>query len=288
MKSILVCLALFSSAALAFAAHHTDLEYGHAGGESLKLDAYVPDGPGPHAVVILVHGGGWTGGDKNGGKDGKSYIQPMHAPLERAGYAWFSINYRLAPKHRYPANLEDVQMAIRWVRNNTARFDLDPKKIVLCGESAGGHLASMAAVRAGANSGLAAVVAFYTRFELTGVQLPDGAELPPKIAALIGGDKVDGPTRVLLRDASPLHHVKAGLPPFLLLHGTADASVPFEQSPTMQAKLRGAGVRADLITVEGGIHGMDGWDEAGQTNYKAQIVAWLNRTLGRETKTAQR
>eukprot|EP01031_Cornospumella_fuschlensis_P017692 gene17692-21640_t len=89
------CLAL-AAATSASAATHLDLEYGQAAGVSLRLDAYVPDGPGPHPTVILVHGGGWSGGDKDGGRS-KGYMVPMHAPLTAGGFAWFSINYRLAP-----------------------------------------------------------------------------------------------------------------------------------------------------------------------------------------------
>ncbi len=89
-----------------------DVEYGRAGGERLLLDAGVPPGPGPHPAVILVHGGGWTTGDKSGNGRG-AFMVPLHAPLQRAGFAWFSINYRLAPKHRFPACVEDVETAIR-------------------------------------------------------------------------------------------------------------------------------------------------------------------------------
>jgi acetyl esterase/lipase len=87
--------------AAATAAVQTDIEYGRADGVSLKLDAAVPDGVGPFPAVILVHGGGWTGGDKSGGPK-KGYMAPMHEPLSAAGFAWFSINYRLAPTFRHP------------------------------------------------------------------------------------------------------------------------------------------------------------------------------------------
>src|SRR3954453_8729817 len=107
-------------ARLATAAHLTDIEYGTAAGESLKLDAYVPDGAGSFPAVILVHGGGWNAGDKSGGPK-KGYMAPMHEPLQQAGFAWFSINYRLAPKQPYPACIDDVETAIRWVKANAAK-----------------------------------------------------------------------------------------------------------------------------------------------------------------------
>src|SRR5882672_7289937 len=161
-------LVLFSlgCACSAAASQLTDIEYGTAAGESLKLDAYVPEGAGPFPAVILVHGGGWTGGDKSGGPK-KGYMAPMHESLQRAGFAWFSINYRLAPKHPYPACIEDVESAIRWVKAHAAEYQLDPRRIALSGESAGGHLVALAAVRADESTRLAAIVPFYGRFDLT-------------------------------------------------------------------------------------------------------------------------
>ena len=97
-----------------------DLEYGRGGGESLRLGACVPDRPGPFPVVILVHGGGWSSGDKTSGVD------PLFAPFSRNGVAWFSINYRLAPQHRYPAAVEDIETAIRWVKSHAVEFKVDP------------------------------------------------------------------------------------------------------------------------------------------------------------------
>jgi pectinesterase len=93
-----------------------DLEYSRAGGESLRLDACVPDGKGPFPAVILVHGGGWSSGDKTTGVD------PLFAPFSKSGLGWFSINYRHAPKHRYPASVDDVEAAIRWVKEHAAEF----------------------------------------------------------------------------------------------------------------------------------------------------------------------
>jgi pectinesterase len=118
----------------------TDIEYAQAGGESLKLDAFVPAGKGPFPAVIFVHGGGWSGGDKTGGND------PLFVPLAQKGFAWFTINYRLAPKHHHPAPVEDVEAAIRWVKAHAAEFKVDPQRLALVGESAGGQLVALAAV----------------------------------------------------------------------------------------------------------------------------------------------
>jgi acetyl esterase/lipase len=258
------------------AAVETDVEYGRAAGESLRLDAYVPEGAGPFPAVILVHGGGWTTGDKNGGPR-KGFMYPMHAPLEKAGFAWFSINYRLAPTHRYPACIEDVETAIRWVKANTARFRIDPRRIALSGESAGGHLVALAAVRADANTRLAAIVPFYGVFDLEARAAPN-EPLPRNYVALFNRQTLDESTRSILREASPLTHVKAGLPPFLLVHGTADATVPLAQSERMLSRLRQADVACELQTVPGGAHGMLGW-KALSPDFDDKVVAWLVKTL---------
>ena len=254
----------------------TDIEYGQAGGVSLKLDASLPDGPGPFPAVILVHGGGWTGGDKSGGPK-KGYMAPMHGALEKAGFAWFSVNYRLAPKSRYPACVEDVETAIRWVKAHAAQYHLDPARIALSGESAGGHLVALVATRADASTRLAAIVPFYGRFDMVGDVAPGGL-LSASIAALIGRDKLDEGAAAVLREASPLLHVKAGLPPFLLMHGDADQSVPYGQSVALQARLKEAGVPCELITIHGGVHGMISWDAVAPA-YREQVVAWLVRTM---------
>ena len=127
------------------------------------------------AAVILVHGGGWSTGDKSGGPR-KLFMAPMNAPLERKGLAWFSINYRLAPQHRYPACIEDVETAIRWLKAHAKEYRVDPRRIGLAGESAGGHLVALAAVRADEATRVAAVVPFYAPFDL--VRMAESLGLP--------------------------------------------------------------------------------------------------------------
>jgi alpha-L-fucosidase 2 len=262
--------------ASAHAGLQTNIEYGNAGGESLKLDAYVPDGAGPFPAVILVHGGGWNGGDKSGGPK-KGYMAPMHEPLQQAGFAWFSINYRLAPKHPYPACIDDVETAIRWVKANAAKYHLDPKRIALSGESAGGHLVELAMVRMTDATRLAAVVPFYGRCDLLTGEKP-GGELRANLAQLIGRKMLDAESEKILRGASPLLLLKPGLPPCLLVHGTADQSVPYEQSVAWQKRSRELGLTCDFITIQDGVHGMISWDKVAP-DYKQQVVAWLQRTL---------
>ena len=277
MKTPSLLLLASALTGTALAGLQTDIEYGNIAGESLKLDAYVPDGVGPFPAVILVHGGGWTAGDKSGGPK-KGYMAPMHEPLQKAGFAWFSINYRLAPKFRYPACIEDVETAIRWVKAHAAQFHVDPQRIALSGESAGGHLVALAAVRADESTRLAAIVPFYGRFDMV-VRQPVGAPVGGSIAALFGRTTVDEAMLAAMREATPLLRVKPGLPPFLLVHGTADQSVPYEQSVQLQARLREAGVPCELLTIKDGVHGMISWDPVAP-DYKERVVAWLVRTLG--------
>jgi dipeptidyl aminopeptidase/acylaminoacyl peptidase len=121
-------------------------------------------------------------------------------------------------------------------------------------------------------------VAFYAPVDFTLIPLADGEELPSMVAALFGRPRMDAATRVLMREASPAQQVKPGLPPVLLLHGTADEGIPFARSTLMQSRLRQAGVPCELIAIEGGGHGFDEWDEA-TTGYQAKMIAWLARTL---------
>ncbi|MCX6906747.1 MAG: alpha/beta hydrolase [Verrucomicrobia bacterium] len=248
-----------------------DIEFAKAGGTNLTLDAFVPEGSGPFPTCILVHGGGFTKGDKT------SFIKPLFEPLSKAGFAWFSINYRLAPQHRYPANIEDVESAIRWVKAHAAEYKADPKRIALIGESAGGHLVSLAGVRAKADTRVAAVVPIYAPHDLE-LRVRQSKTIPAWVEALFGLTELNDAAWKVLREASPMTRVRKGMPPFLLIHGTKDDKVPFEQSLKFQEKMKAAGNVCDLIVVEGGIHGMGGWEKI-DPSYKEKLVAWLHKTL---------
>jgi pectinesterase len=249
-----------------------DVEYSRGGDESLRLDVCVPDGSGPFPAVVLVHGGGWSSGDKTSGVD------PLFAPLSSAGVAWFSINYRLAPKNGYPAAVEDVEAAIRWLKAHAAEFKIDPERLALVGESAGGHLVAMAVVRAQEDTRVAAAVPFYAPVDLTSDTERRGG-LSLSLRALFGRSyEVDEQAAQLLREASPINYVHAGLPPFLLVHGTADMSVPYSQSVQLQAKLRAAGVSCDLITIDDGVHGMRQWETIDRS-YKDKVTNWIVEKL---------
>ena len=263
------------------AAKLTDIEYGQAGGEKLLLDVSIPAGDGPFPVAILVHGGGWSNGDKSGSdKPGDTAdVSPWFAPLTAGKFTWFSINYRCAPKNRWPACFEDVQTAIRWVKAHAATYKGDPQRIALFGHSAGGHLVCLAATLVDDSVRVQAVVGYapVTNHEQ---DLPVRGGLSLSLQNLLNRPKENTPESLgLLREISPLNHVRPGLPPFLLIHGDADKTVPIQQSLDFQARLKAAGVSCDLVVIPGAPHGLSKWEQF-SPDYATRMVDWLRKTLG--------
>lgn len=258
-----------------------DIEYGRAGDVRLLLDARVPEGAGPFPVAILVHGGGWRRGDKAGSDEpgNAADITPWFAPLAQAGFVSFSINYRLAPAHRWPACFEDLQTAVRWVKAHAAEFRGDPRRIAVFGHSAGGHLVTMLATRSGDDTRVQAVVGFaaVTDHEQT---LAKRGGLGTGLQGLLNLPQEVTPQSLnALRAISPINRVRAGMPPVLLLHGEADESVPIAQSVAFQKRVRAAGNTCDLIVLKGAPHGLIPWEKV-QPDYRPQLIAWLKNTLG--------
>jgi acetyl esterase len=265
MKTPLLAAAL--SCVAAFGSTEKDIAFATAGGETLKLDVHVPEGDGPFPTAILVHGGGWTGGHK------QQFITPLFDPLTKARYVWFSVDYRLAPKHPWPACAEDVETAMQWIFANAAKYKVDTRRVALIGESAGGHLAAYAALKT--KQKLKAVVVLYGVHDFV-ARAFQYARIDPNVSSLFGGiGTLNADTAVVLREASPYTHVREGLPPFLMMHGIADTAVPYAQSVDMCAKLRSKGNACELYTVNGP-HGMDRWEmDPGTQGYKAKLIEWL-------------
>jgi len=251
----------------------SDIEYGQAGGEKLLLDASIPDGAGPFPVAILVHGGGWGGGDK-----AVVHVPPTK-PFTDAGFAWFSIDYRLAPKHRWPACIDDVRTAIRWVKEHAAEFKGDPNRIVLVGYSAGGHLAAYAAATADDATRPQALVLFAGPTDLVADCERRGG-VSPALQALFDHDiKLDDSIRSKLAAASPLNHLTDRMPPTLLIHGTVDESVPYSQSVVFQTKLLKLQVPCELITIPGVEHRLRDWQRL-NPEYETELINWLKEEFG--------
>jgi len=273
-SAILAFTVLLTLGLTAYAADFKDVAYREIGGIQLTLDAHVPDGPGPFPAAILVHGGGWVGGDK------QQYITYIFQPLSDAGFAWFSINYRLAPKYTFPADAEDVEAAIRWVKDNARKYHIDPRRIALIGESAGGHLVSYVGARQSPGTSVAAVVSMYGVHDFITASL-EWKPIPTEILQLFGIDAVDAATAPILVKASPVTYIRKGMPPFLLMHGSKDEDVPYSQSVEMCKKMKNAGASCDLITIEGAPHGMDHWEPHPEFLwYKKALIEWLQQTLG--------
>ena len=257
-----------------------DIEFGRAGGESLQLDASVPEGAGPFPVVILVHGGGWNAGDKGGSNHpgDAADITPWFAPLTAARFTWFSINYRLAPAHPWPAGYEDLLTAIRWVKAHAADYKGDPGRIALFGHSAGGHLVCLAGTRTEADTRVQAVVGFAPVTDLE-YELPLRKGVWTAMQKLLGCPDAFTPEALArLPDLAPINHVKPGLPPFLLIQGDADRTVTPPESRGFQAKLRAAGVPCELILVPGAPHRLLSWAQS-DPHFMDKVIAWVQATL---------
>jgi acetyl esterase/lipase len=250
----------------------SDIEYAQVDGESLKLDDSVPDGAGPFPVVLLVHGGGWSRGNKSEG------MGPLVNPLTAGNFTWFSIDYRLAPAHPWPACIGDVRTAIRWVKAHAAEYKGDPKKIAILGYSAGGHLAAFAAATAEDDTRVQAVVLFAGPTSLEDdIKFKKG--LSTSLQGLFHhGKEMDDQIATVLHDASANNFLTAKFPPCLCLHGTDDKSVAYAQSENLKAQLDALKVPCEIITIAGGDHHIDKWDGI-DSSYQQKLVDWLQRSL---------
>lgn len=256
------------------AATESDIQYGEANGEKLLLDAHVPPGDGKFSVILIVHGGGWTTGDK------ETDIVPVFAPFA-TNFTWFSINYRLAPTNRWPACYEDVQTAIRWVKQHAAEYKGDPERIALMGYSAGGQLVTLAATDTNVATRVQAVVGFAPPTEIAReAQRRGDLDHWVSMKYLLGRDSLDAATLKLMGDISPVTHIQAGLPPFLLVQGSADRTVLADQTRDFQAKLKAAGVSCDWITITNGQHRIADWSKF-HPGWQMQVVKWLNEKIAR-------
>jgi len=263
---------LLAAAAASAAQVRTDVEFAKKGDVSLTLDASVPDGGGPYPAVIVVHGGGFTKGDK------QTYVKPLFKPLTDANFAWFTINYRLAPQYKMPAPAEDVISAIEWVKAHASEYKVDPKRIALVGESAGAYLVDYVALTAPKNARVNAVVSFYGPHDL--VLQVNEKKLSEGLQGLTGVTEWNPEGQKKMRELSPSALVQKNPPPFLLIHGTEDEQVPYQQSVKFRRVLMDKGGKVELYTVDGARHGVGPWEkDPAQQAYKAKFIEWLRATL---------
>ena len=232
-----------------------NVTYGTANNRENKVDLYLPRGAdGPTPVLMYIHGGGWVGGSK------ESNVLRLLPWLEK-GWAVVNVQYRLGRVSLAPAAVEDCLCALRWVIRNAEDYNIDPGRIVVTGNSAGGHLAL--------TTGMIPASAGLDR------QCPGREEL--SVAAVINwygitdvGDLLDGPNMKtyavtwmgslpnryeIAERVSPLTYVRGGLPPILSIHGDADPTVPYQHGVRLHEELAKAAVANELHTVPGGRHG---------------------------------
>lgn len=258
------------------------LVYGEAGGETLTMDYYAPPpGRAPYPIAILIHGGGYQRGNSKSGSE--AYCADFLAP---AGYAVFSINYRLAPKFPYPAMVQDVERAIRYLRHNAAKWNADPQRIALVGGSAGGFLSNMAGLLQAPGNPQAAdpvdresakVQAVVTLFAQSSfATVPLNRDVHALLDPLIS-QKGEAEA---LRESSPITYVSRNAPPFLQILGDKDEYIPFTEATNLQTALQKVGVRADVIRIPNGTHGTGNWHTlSGVPDWERQMVEWLNSVL---------
>lgn len=244
-----------------------DIPYSRPGGRDLLMDAWIPEGEGLFPAVIIVHGGGWEAGDKI------TYVSPVFAPLAQAGFAWFSIDYRLTPYVHVPEQLDDVRSAVRFVRQHAGWFHIDPDRIALLGESASGHLVAQVASTPCPGCEVQAVVSFYGVYNFERWRNdPDFKRMLPHM--------FEDQSAATLRRFSPLFHASAGLPPILIVQGTGDELYPGTEEYARH--LIEVHARHDVILLEKAPHGMENWEGHPEWMfYKARMVKWLQENLGR-------
>ena len=227
---------------------------GTTGRRDLKADIYIPPGrPTSAPGVLLVHGGAWREGDR-------SQLRGYGILLGRLGYVCVACEYRLSGEAQWPAHIHDVKAALRWMRANSARLGVDPARIAVEGNSAGGHLALMVAGtpnlpefegeggNPGVDTSVAACIAFYAPAELVRRNTPIDVE-----RELMG----PGASDEAYRAASPLTYARADFPPTLLMHGGNDELVSERESVKMYEALRKAGAPVELHIYAGQPHAFD-------------------------------
>ncbi len=275
MRLLLLLLLLSASAVLHASTVTNDIQFATRPSGALTLDASIPDGVGPFVAVLIVHGGGFFRGNKT------TYVTPLFQPLTLAGMAWFSMDYRLGEGVTIEDQLADVRDALTWVDQHSALYHLDRSRIVLLGESAGAYLVAEVLMQYKGPAKIAAVVSFYTPSDLS-FSNPTGSKPVPLATTRLFGTTGLSPAASVqrLKDISPYFQIRKGLPPILLLHGTQDAQVNFDQSPRFCDALKAAGNRCELFVVPNGHHGIGSWEEhTDQIAYKAKMIAWLEQTL---------
>lgn len=226
-------------------------------------DLYIPSSAKPTPAVLLIHGGGWNNKERRGDMKG------IAKSLAKRGYFVMNATYRLTPEWEFPAQREDLEQAVRFIRSNAKEFNIDTSRLATFGYSAGGHLAALIGLDP-AND-VKAIVAGGAPSDLS--FWPDG-----KLTGLLLGGPVRGNER-LYREASPVHGVTQSSPPVFIYHGTQDDLVPLEHPKAFIAALRKNGVEHEVYWIEGRSHILAHLFSARAI---PQAIAFLDKHLGNE------
>ena len=288
--SILLCLSFFTTLN-AYAAQIPnipivkDQAFTTVDGSQLLYDIAKPQkGSGPFPLVLCFHAGGWQLGDK------KSYRDIIRQLADR-GYVAATVNYRFAPQCKWPGQLEDARTALHFFRQHATQFNIDPNRVAAIGDDVGAHLALMLGLLGSrpeepAENKIQAVVNFFAPLDLRTWSISSNwleAQIlvafrkrsETLIVDLLGtADRNAAP----FKEASPVTHVSAGAPPVLTVHGTKDPIIPIEQPKAFHAALRQAGVKEDLLIVEGAEHSLASVNTPDNAGEK-RMFAFLDQQL---------
>lgn len=271
--------------------------YGMVSGAALLLDVHRPAVKGNGLGVVFISGSGWQASTDYGAVPLKEQqIGQWGPPLLAVGYTVFAINHRAAPRFHYPAAIDDVQRAIRFVRFHAKEYGIDPAKLGGVGGSSGGHLIGLAAMLASpgnpadpdpVNRESAALQAVVLRAPLLDLRTIDTVEGIAYVTSFMEAPPSQESAAAAYAAASPVTHVTHESPPALLIHGDADTLVPLRQSTAMEALLGKSGVPVRLLVIHGGVHGADFGLPPGAEppGYYGAMVDWLDRYLQTDWRT---
>lgn len=286
MAIIRTALTVAGAAIVMHAAEFRDLVYARTPQKDLALDLYLPDQASKPPLVVWIHGGAWRAGSR---------AKPQALYVTSRGYAVASISYRLSQEAIFPAQIHDCKAAIRWLRANAVKYGYDATRIGVWGPSAGGHLVALLGTSGGVkelegdlgnadeSSAVQAVVDFFGPTDMLQMSKPPGqahhdAPDSPE-SQLIGGPIQQNKDKAARAD--PITYITPNDPPFLIIHGDRDATVPMNQSELLEAALKKARVPVTFRVLPGAGHGGPAFNAP---DVRDQVAAFFDkhlRTAGR-------
>ena len=257
------------------------LQYGEADGAPLYLDMLcpTPEPSAPLPAVIYLHGGGWFAGERS------TALYPWLNPLLAAhSFITVSITYRLSGQAIFPAQIYDAKAAVRWLRANAELYHIDPEHIGVWGDSAGGQLAALLGVTgdlpllegncgsSGFSSRVQAVVTRAAPSDFLGTGGLMINDAPSPVTQLFGGTIYE--RQEMMRLASPIYHVNNTAPPFQIVHGTLDETVPFDQAQRLYEALDAVGVEVSFLPIQDAYHNLCAEEHLPWTDEKWEEMGW--------------